>query len=536
MRTHTRPIHCLSQTVMTHVRLQFHTAFVSRMLLWPSSLKLTVLARSYKSGWYIARVTSIQTRDHGGVYPLAMWRKLGESGVWVRFFPVRYAAARILITATFAGSAIPVQASEVVIRLNASDAVPAASFLDSMGVNTHFTFASTPYAARYAEVRSKLAALGLHHIRDVLHPHVTDLAKLNIRTTALAEPNLGTPESFRERVKALNAAGISVDAVEGANEPDMFWERLHISWEGQGYPEGPAVWQRDLFHAFKADPATAKLTIIGPSLGLAGLPNAQPPEAWKGLRNYVDWGDFHPYPYNGNPFGLELAYGTLPSLFHNGTFPSVTMDEAPDAFRAYRTIYGSGPYAATETGYPTGPHFTSEELQAKYLPRLYAECFRLGLKRTYLYQLLDNVQDPTGQDPDASFGLLRYDLSERPSFQAIAALTRLVTKPRGPGKAVPGTLHLTLTVAGAGDFPDASRVHHLLLRRLDGTLLLLLWHEVSGEDTSSTPRRSVAVPPLPARLDADHPVRFKMEGRSIGPFTGIDVSVPDSLVALEIAR
>ncbi len=430
----------------------------------------------------------------------------------------------------------PAHGGETTTRIDAAEAVPAAAFLDSIGVNTHFTFNDSPYATRYAEVRSKLAALGLRHVRDVLHPHVSDLAGLGISTTVLAEPNLGTPESFRDRVKALNAQGVAVDAIEGANEPDMFWKRLRISWKGQGYPDGPVLWQRDLFQTFKADPATSRLTIIGPSLGLAGMPNAQPPGSWGGLREYVDWGNIHPYPYNANPFGPELAYGTLSSFFHSGTFPSVTVDEAPDAFRAYQAIYGAGPYAATETGYPAGCWFTSEALQAKYLPRLYAEYFRLGLKRTYIYQLLDSEQDPTGRDPEGGFGLLRYDLSERPAFQAVAALTRLLARPAGPGAAAPQALHLTLTVTGVGDFPDASRVHHLLLRRADDSLLLLLWHEVSGEDTSSQPRRPVAVPPLPARLDADQPVRFTVEGQDGAPAAGVDLSVPDSLVAVEIAQ
>jgi hypothetical protein len=316
----------------------------------------------------------------------------------------------------------------------------------------------------------------------------------------------------------------------------MFWQRLHISWKGQSYPEGPVVWQHDLFRVFKADPATAALTIIGPSLGLAGMPNAEPPQSWVGLRAYVDWGDFHPYSYNGNPFGPWLPYGGLNSFYAQGNFPSVALDDSPVAYRAYRAIYGSAPMAATETGYPSGPNFTSEALVAKYLPRLYAEYFRLGIKRTYLYQLLDNVQDPTGHDPEASFGLLRYDLSERPSFHTVAALARLLAEPKAPGAAPPTGLRLTLSVTGVGLFPDASRVHHLLLRRADGTLLLLLWHEVSGEDVSVTPRRPIVVPALPATLQTSSPVRVVVGGRSEGVTASAAFSVPDSVLAIEIAR
>ena len=449
--------------------------------------------------------------------------------------PVRPVVLGMLAVATSL-SLMPAQADEAVTRMEAGQAQPASAMLDSMGINTHLTFAGTPYVTRYDAVRARLQALGVPHIRDVLHPHVGELARLGITTTVLAEPNFGTPGSFRDQIEALNANGPAVDVVEGANEPDMFWARLHITWDGKGYPEGPVAWQRDLYRTFKAGPATRALPVIGPSLGLAGLPNATPPASWAGLRAFADWGDIHPYPYNGNPFGPERAYGTLPSLFHNGTFPSVTIDEAPDAFRAYRSIYGDGPYVATESGYPAGAHFTSEALQAKYIPRLYAEYFRLGFKRTYLYQLLDSVEGPTGEDPDASFGLLRHDLSARPSFAAVAALTHLLARPAGPGRGIAGPLTLTLTVTGTGHFPDASRVHHLLLRRRDGTLLLLLWHEMSGEDTSSTPRRPVEVPPLPARLKADRPVRFTVAGVPGLAGTEVGLSVPDSLLAVEVTQ
>jgi hypothetical protein len=446
--------------------------------------------------------------------------------------PHRLALAIVVLCVSCAVAA----ADEATTQMDAASAQPAAAFLDSLGINTHFLFAASPYATRYAEVRAKLVELGLHHVRDVANPHMADLARAGIRTTLLAEPNFGTPETFRDRVKQWNATGPVVDAIEGANEPDMFWQRLHISWQGKGYPEGPVLWQRDLFRTFKADPATAALTIIGPSLGLAGMPNATPPPSWAGLWAYVDWGNFHPYPYNGNSFAPVLSYGGLRSFYAQGTFPSVVIDQSPAAYRVYRTIYGAAPMAATETGYPTGPHFSSEALQAKYLPRLYAEYFRLGIKRTYVYQLLDDFQDTTGRNADGSFGLLRYDLSERPAFGAVASLAHLLAEPAAAARAPPAGLRLTLTVTGVGVFSDASRVHHLLLRRASGALLLLLWNEVSGEDASVTPRQPIVVPPLPATLEASVPVRF-LVGRETKSTTRIaNISVPDRLLMIEITQ
>lgn len=478
-----------------------------------------------------------------GSVPLTKLRSLRRRYKQGLICPLPLNLRRLPVAALLAMLSHPGPASGEAIKstLDPAQARPVAALLDSMGVNTHFSFADTPYEARYPEVRRKLMALGLHHVRDLLTDRAADLAQLGITTTILAEPNTMSPQAAQARVKALNAHGPVIDAVEGANEPDMFWPRLHITYEGQGYPDGPVNYQRDLFRAFKADPATAALPIIGLSLGLAGMANATP--SLHGLRPFVDWGDVHPYPYNGNPFGPNLRYGGLGSFFHDGTFPSVYIDPSPDALRAYRDIYGPGPMAVTETGYPTGPHFTREALQARYLVRLYAEYFRLGFQRTYVYQLLDSVEDPTGRDPDASFGLLRHDLSERPSFGAVQEFAHLLSRPAGPGPAAPSNLTLSLRVAGVPGFPDARRVHHLLLSRPDGTLLLLLWHEVSGEDASTDPRRAIAVPKLPAQLDASEPITCRVreleagrERRAVaGPQASLALEVPDSVIAVEIA-
>src|SRR5262245_26276584 len=42
----------------------------------------------------------------------------------------------------------------------------AASFVDSIGVNVHFSNPRTAYVTRYPEVKQKLLALGVRHLRD----------------------------------------------------------------------------------------------------------------------------------------------------------------------------------------------------------------------------------------------------------------------------------------------------------------------------------------------------------------------------------
>ncbi len=69
---------------------------------------------------------------------------------------------------------------------------------------------------------------------------------------------------------------------------------------------------------------------------------------------------------------------------------------------------------ATETGYHNYiPHGgVSEEADGKYTVRELAEFFRCGVYRTSKYELVNQGQP--GQE--GVFGLLRNDLSEKPSF------------------------------------------------------------------------------------------------------------------------
>jgi hypothetical protein len=421
------------------------------------------------------------------------------------------------------------------VSLTAASARPAEVLLGSMGVVTHFGFYGTPYTDRYAEVRSKLIALGIHRVRDMNNERITDLADHGITTTLIADPKQDGPEAVRDQVKRLNRTQRAIDAVEGPNEPDGFWSMLHISYQGKGYPDGSVQYQKDLYHLLKADPETSSLPVIGTALGLAGIPTAEPVRAMFGLWQYADLGNFHPYPFGGNDAGPPGAYGGLHAFYRAGTFPSVNLVVAQGAYRAVSPIYGNRPMAATETGYPTDIHHTAEGLQAKYIPRVYAEYFRLGIKPIFVYQFLDHQYDPKNQDPESAFGLLRYDLSERPSYVALQDFIHTLNPPESESCAPPPPdLRLTLNIFGSGAFDDTSHVHHLLLRRADGALLLLLWDEVSGDDASTDPHTPIAVPALPATLRTNRTVRAAIHtiGGAEGRFSVSDtfrVGVTDAI-------
>jgi hypothetical protein len=110
------------------------------------------------------------------------------------------------------------------------------------------------------------------------------------------------------------------------------------------------------------------------------------------------------------------------------------------------------------------------------------EAFRDGIKRTYFYQFADAFTDAQAASKglgkaENSFGLLRHDLTPRPSFIALRNLLRTVDGDSAP-VASPGGLKLG--VEGA-----PSDMRQQLLRSADGTYSLVLWRQVSLWDRTN---------------------------------------------------
>jgi hypothetical protein len=164
-------------------------------------------------------------------------------------------------------------------------------------------------------------------------------------------------------------------------------------------------------------------------------------------------------------------------------------------------VSGGKPLVATEAGYHSdlattgGHHPTSERASGVYMPRLALEGFRGGIERTYVYQLADPWSEAQRVERgisimENSFGLLRSDLSPKPSFLALRNLLRSVDSGSAPVTA-PGGLRLGLEGAPAD-------LRRLLLRSADGSFALVLWREVSVWD------------PLARRDLFPAPVRFEV--------------------------
>jgi len=420
------------------------------------------------------------------------------------------------------------------------------SFVDSIGVCTHWGYGDTPYGYAYAQVKKALVDSGIRHLRDGFHGHIEELARLGVRSTVVAEPDAGSPAQLRDRIKAVNQKLPAVDAVEGPNEPDLFWVKNKKTYQGKGFPEGVVSFQKDLYSTLKGDPATKNLTVIGPALGKTYDPGGGFPNPFTSglLTDSVDWGNFHPYP-GGNPFSVPFSYGTLSKYYWSGTFPSANLDEFPYALNTYRPAFAPKPMCATETGYSTFYDGQSEAVHAKYIPRLFAEYFRLGIKRTYSYEFIDEFADEAGTNREAHFGLLRRNLTPKPAYTAIRNLIQLLGEPKIQVGFRPGKLDFQLDVKPSGDYTKTQYVHHLLLQKSNGDFYLLLWHEISNEDASVHPHRQITPPEMPVTVTVTTPLNKaelyvpndSTQSTQSWPDhpTTISLNVPDRLIILRLS-
>jgi len=361
--------------------------------------------------------------------------------------------------------------------------VDARAFVDTIGVNTHLWYGDTPYVD-YAMVKRRLMELGVRHIRDGLDPagtstfsdRVNDLGAAGIKSTLIAcrvEPP-GTPwatyaQEARTRVRS------ALDALEGVNEPDLV-AAGQADWAGRA-----RACQGDIYQQAR-DPAIGRplaAPVLGPSLQAGNTLIGD-------ISDRADGAAIHPYPGGTPPSGP----------YHRPV--SSHMAEV----RRYQFGGAPVPVVATETGYHDALNTTSahppvsQRAAAIYVPRLLLEYRRAGVRRTFLYELVDERPDPALGDVEANFGLFEFDWSYKPSAIALKNMIGLLDS---PGSASRRPLRYSL--AGIAD-PDGAgtggAVKDLLLQRSDGSYWLALWQDSKVWDENA--RRDIANPATPVRV------------------------------------
>lgn len=324
-----------------------------------------------------------------------------------------------------------------------SKALPAEALIDSIGVVVHFHYADTPYGRR-DDVVARLRELGVRHIREGMPEPTGPLADgLRAARAAGIRASVGTGEIDVDPQQAvansLDVMGGSIDSFEGPNELD-----------NSGDPDWPGTLRAYMPRLAAAVREQAPgVPLIGPSfidpLNRDRIPRDLP-------------GAFNGHPYSG------------------GEPPEPALERALSERRA--TARGRAAYF-TETGYhnalaaTTGQPPASEQAAAIYIPRLLVTAFGAGVRRTYVYELLDEQPDPELLDPEWHFGLLRNDLSPKPAFTAVRTL--IAALGATPGGRSRGPLAWSLDT-------DGEQVERLQLVRADGSRVIALWRAVSVWD------------------------------------------------------
>jgi hypothetical protein len=357
----------------------------------------------------------------------------------------RRLAATLLVAVVVAAAAVLVavllQRDEERPALR-SGALSADGFVDSIGVVTHLGYTDTAYG-RVSDVLARLRELGVHHIREAAPPVSGPLsdALRGARAAGLkATLGSGDPTSDPRRWAgdAFAVMGDGVAALEAPNELD-----------NSGDPDWAAK-LRDYLPALAGAARERGVDAIGPSF-IDPASRAQLPRELPGM--------FNGHPYSG------------------GEPPEPTLALALDEWRA------TAPRRAavfTETGYhnalaaTAGQPPASEEAAAVYLPRLLATAFGAGVRRTFIYELVDEKPDPGLVDAEQHFGLLRNDLSPKPAYTAIKTMIAAVRE--SPGERSGAPLAVGLRVDGG------EAVERVTLERADGSLAILLWRPVSVWD------------------------------------------------------
>lgn len=259
----------------------------------------------------------------------------------------------------------------------------------------------------------------------------------------------------------------SVAGVEGPNEVNNKFppQELNLKYKGRTDEAAGALYQRDLFSALRADPATRDIPVAMFTAIFTDYSLARPCDAFDRL-------NMHSYQNEGVPsssllMNITRAANILPA---GAAMP---------------------PFQPTECGYNVEEDKTNRmgctgslRAQAYNIPMLYAEYFRHGIERTYLFAL---------HNADG-YGLLESDQeTKRPSWHAVQSFVRLLADATWDPDA-------TAWKGGRGFDPEVLRfrvegapatVHTLTLQKADGDWFLLVWNEVTniggGKDIARRP-------------------------------------------------
>ncbi|MBP2159783.1 MULTISPECIES: hypothetical protein [Asticcacaulis] len=392
---------------------------------------------------------------------------------------------------------------------NSRQAVPVATFMDSLGVNTHINFTGPDYSG-YADpaiTANSLRYIGFRHVRDGGRSFSPEqIARLvSVAQAADAKltltPGSGGPvdlAAFHKGLRDLEAARPGIlAAVEGPNEINNVFMQAFWNVEYNGRKSNMCArdfqptqdLQGDLHRLIKSDPVLKDLpvynyTVVYVKKGL-GAPGCQADFEADiqaiGTEEAADFGNIHEYSFQ--------AAAPRSTLFKAMSRKSVTPGK---------------PVVITETGFATDESAgarpklaVSETVQAKYILSTVFDGYTLGARRTYIYQLLDNAPDTPATNIEKHFGLFYADGRPKPAAVALHNLSQILAEPAAATSVRREAL--VYTIKGPHDLHDMQ----LLLQKPDGSYVLVLWAEPKIWDAAA--QRDIVVKPSQVSITLKKP-------------------------------
>lgn len=392
-------------------------------------------------------------------------------------------------------------------------AKPADSFVDSIGVTAHVRYSNRAYWNYDGILKPRLLESGIRHIRAdvqetwskaIVMQRLKDLGQRGIQLNLVVSPWNGSPEDARRNALELKDMLVSI---EGPNEWD---ERNPVRYRQQAFPKGLELFQSDLYNAIKSESQLKDLPVIAPSgfyyENFKSLEQLQIP---------CDYGNMHSYPGGQPPTTPRLA-----SVFTHWA----------------KQICPNKPVMATETGYYTAvdnlrdPWHTpvSEKVGGRYINRLLFDYFNRGIRRTYLYELIDQGSD---DDRESRFGLIRENGSPKLAFTAVKNTIALL---QDPGASfIPNALYYTIQ--------SPSSVKRTVLQKRDGRFYMVLWNDVVSYNASRKKdiepiwqEVTLIFPDSYSAVNIYRPIESTKPLQSYNNINTLKVLVPDFPVVVEL--
>lgn len=341
--------------------------------------------------------------------------------------------------------------------------VPARTLVDSVGVGVHLRETRLPYG-NFAAVKQALVNLGVRHIRDGIGwngSRFLELSRSGIKTLASVPRAADTDAELAQALRNAEGYRSALSSIGGPNE----YETTVTDWVTK-----LRSFQRRIFERVNADPDLRNLPVLAPSLR-----TATKEELLGDLSAWLDLGAVHGYPM-----------GKLPEQI------------VPGYMREAAVTSGNKPIVITETGMSNGTDAQrrqygmsySDRAAGIYTPRLILEYFRMGARRTYIYELVNRNQQAGMANREGFFGLLNADFTPKPAYNSVRTLLRTLTDTGPQFTARQRTFGLR----------SGTALRRLTFQKSDGTYYIALWNPVSVWSGGSG-GHELYPDPVPATLD-----------------------------------